>query len=275
MEVKVGGVRLRGVIYIDSVFLLNLVMDLYLLCLTGKALGKKVSLLKVFWGSVAGAAGYCLILCVPGISYPHKVLFGMIPVGGLMVKTACKTRGPGELFRAMGVLFTFSFLMGGFIIFVKGKSAFAARGDSVAIILGLGFGGYVLGRKLTELWRKKRNNHFCRVTLPGDEGPLELAALIDTGNGLVEPVSGNPVAILDAERWESLKTWMKPEKYKAIPYHSIGREKGVMEGYEIGGVSVKGDDGEERYDKMIVAVFKGNVAGDGSYQMILPPELAI
>ena len=46
MEVKGCGVQLQGIIYIDSIFALNLVMDLYLLLLTAKALGKTVSYLK-------------------------------------------------------------------------------------------------------------------------------------------------------------------------------------------------------------------------------------
>lgn len=275
MEVNGCGVQLQGIVYIDSIFVLNLVMDLYLLLLTAKALGKTVSYLRIFAGSVMGAAGYCLILCVPGISYILKVLLGMIPVGGLMIKTACGTKGIRELLRAMGYLFTFSFIMGGLIIFLKGKiRAFAGR-DKAVILAGLGFAGYVLCRKLIEKWRRKKNSHFCQVILQGDEGNVEVSALIDTGNGLVEPFSKKPVAILDADKWEGLKKWMKPEKYKIIPYHSIGKDKGVMEGYEIDTMKVKGNDGEKRYDKVIITVFKGKVSGDGSYQMILPPELSI
>ena len=113
------------------------------------------------------------------------------------------------------------------------------------------------------------------MVFQGDEGYVEVSALIDTGNGLVEPFSKKPVAILDADKWEGMKKWMKPEKYKVIPYHSIGKDKGIMEGYEIDTMRVKGNDGEKQYDKVVVTVFKGKVSGDGSYQMILPPELSI
>lgn len=275
MEVKGCGVQLQGIIYIDSIFLLNLVMDLYLLLLVARTLGKTVSYLRILAGSMIGAAGYCLILCVPGISYILKVLLGMIPVGGLMIKTACRTKGIKELLRAMGYLFTFSFIMGGFIIFLKGKVRTFVKGDMAVILAGLGFAGYVLCRILAEKWRRKKSSRFCRVVLQGDAGNVEVSALIDTGNGLVEPFSKRPVAILDADKWEGLKKWMKPEKYKIIPYHSIGKDKGVMEAYEVDTMKVKGDDGEKQYDKVIITVFKGKVSGDGSYQMILPPELSI
>ena len=181
------GVQLQGIVYIDSIFVLNLVMDLYLLLLTAKALGKTVSYLRIFAGSVMGAAGYCLILCVPGISYILKVLLGMIPVGGLMIKIACGTKGIKELLRAMGYLFTFSFFLGGFIIFLKGKIRILTEyGDSAAALAGMGFAGFALLQSLLKAYRKRSRNHFCKVRLLGDGGAVAFTALIDTGNALVD-----------------------------------------------------------------------------------------
>lgn len=268
--------QLQGTIYIDSVFLLNLVMDLYLLTLTAKVLGKTATYTRIFAGSVIGAMGYCIVLCLPGISYMLKVLLGMLPVGALMIKIVCRTKGMKELLRGEGCLFFISFLTGGFIIFLRGKIPFLkGREDSLAAIAGMGFVSWVIGRKMTAALRKRKQDHFCRVRIPGDNGTLEVMALIDTGNGLIEPVSKKPVAILEADEWKQLKRWMKPDKYKIIPYHSIGRENGILEGYEIDAVEVQGEAGEKRFDKVIIAVFKGKISQKGSYQMILPPELSI
>ena len=104
---------------------------------------------------------------------------------------------------------------------------------------------------------------------------VEVMALIDTGNGLTEPISKKPVAILEENEWKKLKIWMKPEKYKIIPYHSIGKERGMLEGYEIDALEIKSDAGDKRFDKVIIAIFKGKISQKGSYQMILPPELSI
>lgn len=276
MEVKDCKVQLQGTIYIDSVFLLNLVMDLYLLTLTVRMLGKTATYSRILAGSAAGAAGYCIILCLPGISYMLKVLFGMIPVGMLMIKITCRTKGLKELFHALGYLYILSFLMGGFIIFLKGKSrVLTEHGDSAVTLAGAGFAGFVSIKKLLLMYQKRQKAHFCKVSIPGDEGTLTIAALIDTGNGLIEPVSRKPVAILDADEWKNLKLWMKPEKYKLIPYHSIGKDSGMLEGYEIDAMEVNGSMGRKQFEKVIVAVFKGKVSRKGSYQMILPPELSI
>ncbi len=275
MEVKDCKVQLQGTVYIDSIFLLNLVMDLYLLALTAKLLGKTVAYPRIFAGSAVGAAGYCMVLCLPRVPYMLKVLFGMLPIGILMIKITCKTEKIRELLRGVGYLYFSSFCLGGFIIFLKGKGGiFAGHGDSIAALAGLGFAGFAVCSKAIGAYRKKRGEHFCKVSILGDRGLLTISALIDTGNGLVEPVSQKPVAILEAEEWENLKLWMRPEKYKVIPYHSIGKDKGLLEGYEIDAMDVKGSMGEKRYEKVIVAIFRGKVSGKGSYQMVVPPELS-
>ena len=268
--------QLQGTIYIDSVFLINLVMDMYLLALTVKILGRTATCPRIFAGSAVGAVGYCIVLCLPEIPYPWKVLLGMVPVGGLTVKIACGTKGFGELLRGLGILFSCSFFLGGFILFLREKVIlFAGHGDSIAVLFGVAFIGFVFLKKLISLYKKKKRELFCKVSLLGDSGIVEFAALIDTGNGLIEPISRKPVAILDVDQWKNLERWMKPEKYKIIPYHSLGKENGVMEGYEIDTMKVKGKDNEKQFDKVIIAIFKGKVSGKGGYQMILPPELSV
>ncbi len=276
MEVKDCKVQLQGTVYIDSIFLLNLVMDFYLLALTGRVMGRTATFPRILAGSLAGALGYCVILCLPGITYMLKVLFGMLPVGALMIEIAYPTKELKGLIRGEGYLFTFSFLIGGFIIFLKEKIPLSqTQSDSITAVAGMGFLGFVLCRGILCRLKRRRQNHFCRVYLPGEGGRLEFTALIDTGNGLIEPVSQKPVAILEEKEWSRLKIWMRPEKFKMIPYHSIGQNKGMLEGYEVDTMEVRGEAGERQFDKVIIAVFKGRISQKGSYQMILPPELSI
>lgn len=268
--------QVPNTVYIDSVFLLNLVMDLYLIKLIAKVLGKTATYPAILAGSMTGALGYCTVLCIPGVSYGVKVLLGMLPVGMLMIKVAFHTKGFAELFRIMGYLYFFSFVLGGLIIFLKGKMPFLRQyEDSLRVVLLLGFVGYAVCAGGIARWKLSRNNCFCTVMIAGDEKPVKVRALIDTGNGLLEPISHKPVAVLDEEVWINLKRWMRPEKYKIIPYHSIGKEKGLLEGYEVDEMVVKGSTGKKQFEKVIIAVFKGKVSGKGSYQMILPSQLSI
>lgn len=263
---------MQRTVYIDSIFLSNFIMDLLLLFLTAGTLRKSTTFLNTLSGSLLGAAGYCLILCLPG-SYPVKVLFGLLPITALMIKTGCGTKGLKELLYGMGYLFTYAFLLGGFMLcLIRNIPFLRERKDSVLTVLAIGVLGFLactIG--LYEYGRRKRN-HFCRVALPGDEGEIEVFGLVDTGNGLRDPVSGKEVAILEEKVWRNMRKSIRPEKYKIIPFHSIGRERGILEGYEVDLIRLQDETGCRELHNVIIAVFQGKISVKGDYQMILPPQ---
>lgn len=263
---------MQRTIYIDSVFLINLVMDLFLLTLTAKALKKPAAFLRLLGGSTFGAFGYCLMLCLPKIPESFWMLPGMLLLAAGMIKLGCQVKGKKELLYGLGYLYTYSFLLGGFMLFLMKKSiVFRKYRNSVFFILLLGYLGFALCK--AGLWHQKRKekNHFCKVTIEGDDSKFSVYALVDTGNGLIEPVSKKPVAVLEEEVWQSMKKWMRPEKFKLIPYHSIGREKGILKGYEVDGIQIEEEMGKKQLDHVIIAVSPGKVSAQGNYQMILPP----
>ncbi len=265
-----------GVIYIENILILNLIMNFYLLKLTAKVLRLKPCLRRLILGSVVGAVGYCLIISIPYVSYTVKVMTGMLPVGILMMKLGLNITGIKALCYGTGWMFTFSFILGGFILFLKGKLPVVYEGAQGGIvIITCGLLGYELFKSAIVVHRNKAQNKFCTVRLDTDMGWVKIAALVDTGNGLMDPVSKKPVAILEEEIWRSMTKWIRKEKYRVIPYHSIGKEHGILEGYEVGRFEVEGDTGIKTQSNVIVAVFKGKLSECGSYQMILPPELLI
>lgn len=262
-------------IYIDSVFLNNFVMDLFLITLTAKTLKKTAAFLRITAGSLLGAAGYCLILCLPGISYFLKVIFGMIPVAVGMIKLGCRTKGLKELLYGLGYLFTYSFLTGGFMLFLIRRIPFLKlHEDAFILILLIGYVSFSFCIWGLNRYKRNRQNHFCRVELDGDDESILVCGLIDTGNGLTEPVSGKPVAILEEEIWKKMSHLKKPEKYRIIPYHSIGKTNGILEGYEIEKIRIEYEMGTRELTHVLIAVFNGKLSVKGEYQIILPPQWA-
>ncbi|MBO5056909.1 MAG: sigma-E processing peptidase SpoIIGA [Lachnospiraceae bacterium] len=262
-------------IYIDRVFLNNFVMDLFLITLTVKTLKKTATFFRILTGSLLGAAGYCLILCLPGIPYFLKVIFGMVPVAMGMIKLGCRTKGLKELLYGLGYLFTYSFFTGGFMLFLIRRVPFLkSHKDSFLLILLTGYVSFSFCVWGLNKYKKSRQNHFCRVELEGDDESILVCGLIDTGNGLTEPLSGKPVAILEEEVWKKMNGLKKPEKYKIIPYHSIGKENGILEGYEIEKIRIEYETGTRELAHVLIAVFNGKLSVKGEYQMILPPQWA-
>ena len=266
----------EGNIYLEDIFLLNLIMNLYILKLTGSVLKCKTGFFRVFAGSLLGAAGYCTVLCIPNITYGWKLLFGMFPIGIWMIRLSLGIKGRKELLYTAGWMFTFAFLLGGFIIFLKGKLPFIYwYKNTMFLVAGAGFMGYELLEKGLEVYFRRREEVLRKVRISADMGDLVITALVDTGNGLVDPVSQKPVAVLEEESWQKMTRWMQPEKYRVIPFHSIGKEHGLLSGYEVGLMEVEGEIGVRQHKNVIIAVFKGKLSKTGGYQMILPPELSI
>lgn len=260
-----------NVLYIDSIFLINFVMDLFLLTLTVKSLKNTATFARILTGSLIGAGGYCLVILLPHISYPVKVALGMIPTTVVMLKAGCNVKGVRQLCRGMGYLFTYSFLLGGFILFLRNNvPLFKKKELSVWLILLAGYFGFQICIWGIRNYKKAVGNHFCEVEMAGDKEPITVLGLVDTGNGLRDPVSGKEVAVLEEEVWRKM-TWAKrEEKYKAIPFHSIGKSHGIMDGYEVNRIVVKTQSQTRELYEVPVAVYKGKLSVKGEYRMILP-----
>lgn len=264
---------MTNVLYIDSIFLINFVMDLFLLTLTVKTLKKTATLTRILMGSLIGAMGYCLVLVLPQISYIVKVVFGMIPITVLMLKVGCNVKGVWQICYGMGYLFTYSFLLGGFILFLRNKVFFFKEKElSIWLILSIGYIGFRICIWGIRSYKKTAQSLFCEIEIAGDEEPITVLGLVDTGNGLKDPVSGKEAAVLEEEVWKKM-TWAKrEEKYKVIPFHSIGTKHGILEGYEVNRIVVKTRSETRELREVPVAVYKGKLSVKGEYRMILPPS---
>lgn len=135
----------------------------------------------------------------------------------------------------------------------------------------------MLGYQAVSWWiaqaAKKRAADIYKVKLRGEYNEIELDALLDTGNSLREPVSGKPVSVVEEACLLQLAGIKAPEKLKAIPYHSVGRNHGIMEGYEVPEIVIEGKEESMRWQKVIVGISRNKISANGKYQMILHPDL--
>jgi hypothetical protein len=102
---------------------------------------------------------------------------------------------------------------------------------------------------------------------------ISTKALYDSGNLLTEPISGKPVSII--EKTKALTDWMTntPEKYKAIPYKSVGNENGLLEGMVIDQLVIQLDNEQVVEDNAVIALYDGKISKGGNFSMILNHDL--
>ena len=260
-------------VYIEKVFVINLVLNIFILILTAKTLKLVVPNLRILIGGVIGAFGYCLILPLP-VTYSVKVLIGLIPVSILMAKITYKTVGFKNVLRQTGYLFIYAFLTGAIMLFILQHVPLAGLyTDKVLVILILGYVVFVAVDFFHKWNRQHQENVFTKVSIPCGLEEITVTALIDTGNGLIEPISKKPVTILEETVWELIEPLKKPEKTKVIPYHSIESTKGIMTGYEIETIYIEHSGQRIKCENVIIAQAPGRISASGEYQMILNPQM--
>lgn len=217
-------------LYVDSLFLVNFVMNLYLLILVNRSTLRTATRRGMVLGAFAGAVVYLLPFLVSGPAW-LKWSFSLSAGAGLMIVIAFHPGTIRAFFKMLRQLFWYSFLMGGLLLFAGSTMPFLQRfAGGICGVLGLGALGFLLAGYIQNADRRQRRAASCKAVLIYGKTRVCTTALLDSGNSLREPISGKPVSIIDAGLYQALWKGEKPF-YRAIPYHSIGRARGILKGY--------------------------------------------
>lgn len=258
------------ILYIDRLFFLNFCMDFFALMLTNISLGRKASHLRMILSACTGAIGCIAVLFLPGLPLAAKVLTGSIGLSVIMIWILYPKEKVQFFVKALTNLYGFSFLLGGVLIFLKRYIKTDGNNYIFTVLLP---SAVVFFLVRFFLMRKREVQNECEVILNCGEKQLKVKAFIDSGNMLTEPISKKPVSIVEAECLKNAEIFMPDEKCKAIPYHSVGKQNGILIGYEFPEMRICAQNMEKSLKKVIVAVSNDRLFVKGKYQMILHPKL--
>lgn len=271
----ITGMEVIGIyaVYIDVFLVQNVLMDLQLLLLTMLLLREKVIFLRLLAASLVGGAGAVMILLSGigfGITYVLLVLVLDLAMLLVCVRKPIKGR-PAFQKLVMGIIDLYG------MVFAYGKLMECAGrlvGERLAQILVI---GVIIGIVIFILAYRSlmEPRHIYEVTLTEEGENVICRALFDTGNLLTDPISGKPVSVV--EETALMKGWLEkyPQKYKIIPYQSVGREHGVLEGIVVDELVIKKEQEQVVKKGAVVAFYKGKLSKNGDFQMILNHSLMI
>lgn len=254
-------------LYVDVLFLVNFMMDYILLLLVRRMLKCTATHGRICIGAAIGAALTCFIVIVP-VSYVVKFLFSYLFINTFMLVTGLKIRKIKTLVKAVILLYIGTFLLGGILGYIR---QYVRVGS---LLLATAIAGYYV---ILGIWNflsrmRKVQDTICRVKLHHNGRVCEINGLIDTGNQLKDTVSGQPVSVLDRETVKELLGDSIPEGLRYIPYHSIGKEQGVMALLRIERMCVHRQE-ECWLEKPLIAISEEQISKTNEYQMILNPNL--
>ncbi len=263
-------------LYVDSFILVNFCMNLYLLLLINERTHRTATRLRLLLGAAAGALLFLLPFFYQGPGWA-RILFGVVPGAGVMLLCAFRIRSVSAFIRMFRLLLFYSLLFGGGLLFVLrcAVRVLPQFGEYLTGIFGMmGAGAAVF---LLLFYRREREESgLCAATLVRGEKSVRVTALIDSGNRLTEPVSGKPVSVLDREvfdrLWEGEDTY-----YRAVPYHSVGKDRGILRGYFLPEIRLELDGVIKICREVCVAVEEqgafGRRGGEREVKLILNPLL--
>ena len=284
------------VIYVDTLFLLNGMIDYLLLLGAARLAGEPLRRLRFLAGAVLGGL-YAVALFLPGLGFLAHPLC-RLACALLMLLAAYG--GSRRLVRQGVIFLALSCALGGGVLAIGllggrglalgGKGVYYAPFDLKLVLLSAA-GCYVL---LTLALRgvgrhTAASGELVPVRLELDGRRAELTALVDTGNTLTDPASGQPVMVAEGEALgglyppdggltrgdlldpagavERLGMGRWRGRFRLLPYRAVGVERGLLLVLRVDRAVLAGRD----RGPQLVALSPTPVSDGGGYRALVGP----
>ena len=281
------------VIYIDTLFLLNALVDYLLLLAAARLAGEPLRRWRFALGAALGGL-YAVAIFLPGLDFLSHPLCRLASAA-LMLLTAYG--GSRRLLR-QGILFlalTCAFgggvvaigLMGGTGLSL-GRGVFYSALDLKIVLLSAAVCYGVLPLVFQRLAQHTGTaGELARIRVRLGDRAVSLTALVDTGNTLTDPVNGAPVLVAEGERTASLfpmdhrpnpsdlrdpaagltrlGTGEWRSRFRLLPYRTVGVDRGLLLAVRTDGVEVNG----KGRGPVLVALSPTPVSDGGGYQALI------
>ncbi len=276
------------VIYVDSLFFLNFIIDYLLLLITARVCSLRLHRWRYLLGALLGA-GYALCSVLPGMGFLSSGVM-KIALGAAMALVAYG--GERRLLMCAVAFMAVSAAFGGAVwgaSMLSGSIPTASSPLRVSLrVLLLSFAVCYAAVALVFRNQGKRVERSLTTLTVEMCGRLAvIKALKDNGNELIDPVTGAPVIVASAgavlpllpkgaetglrsggalELFESLSRFSELSgRIRLIPFSSVGTPGGLITAFRPDAIVV---DGEARYDALI-AISATELCPDGQYAAVI------
>jgi len=284
------------VIYLDTLFFLNGLVDYLLLLAAARLAGEPLRRIRFGAGAVLGG-GYAVGIVLPGLGFLGHPL---CRAASCLLMLVTAYGGSRRLLRQGVIFLALTCAFGGGVMAIgllSGRGLTLGRGvfysvlDVKTLLLSAAACYALLTGAMQRVGRHTAaSGELQPVQLHLGGRQVELTALVDTGNTLTDPVSGRPAMVAEGEAvWPLFPAEHRPSvrdmrdpagglqrlgteewkgRFRLLPYRSVGVERGML-------LAVKVDswilNGEER-GPLLVALSPTPVSDGGGYRALIGPE---
>lgn len=205
-------------IYLDLVFLINLIMDFYILSGVKFLLRLQTKLYRIILGSLTGSLSIILLffkLSTIEINI-YKILISI-----LMIYI---TFGRNKFFNKLFYMYIISIVLGGSMYLINDSLGYSVdsfifinNGYSINIIILLIISPFIIYLYIKEFMKfKKRINTIYNVIIKFKSKSINIEGFLDTGNKLIDPYFHRPIILVN-KKYINLKN----RKIIYVPFSSL------------------------------------------------------
>lgn len=292
-------------IYIDIIIVENLIMNYIILYATGLISKSKISHSRLFLASSIGSI-YAIMEYISRLNI-YSNIFVKIILSIVIIYIAFYPQNVKSLLKKLVLFYLTTFTFGGvatYLIYVlKPQNIIIKNGMYVGTyVLKVIFIGAIVGTFILIIAFKFAKNKItkkdmiCKVKIKLNGKEIVLDTMVDTGNMLKEPLTGNPVVVVEKT---SLYDLMPKEilnntelilggdfgkipenikneyisRLKIIPFSSLGKQNGMLIGIKPERLEVINEQSEERKDNAIIGIYNKSLTKRGEYNALIGIDL--
>ncbi|MCF0148376.1 MAG: sigma-E processing peptidase SpoIIGA [Clostridium sp.] len=259
------------VIYIDILLAENFIINLFLLLISLKIL--RYRYYKTVYLAATLGSLYTLVLFMDYkllVTLPFKfivvILMIMISTKNINLLKLIKSGATFIIisFTLCGITFAFS-MIENYDSFLGNYSINNYSIKYLVLSLMLLYIGIV---RISDYLKDRSlvNNFIFDVEISNKDSSIVIKGLLDTGNGLREPVTNLPCIIIESNFLEAFD--INSDEEFSIPYSTIG-EFGSLKGFKSKEVRIRGEDREWKSIEVIVCKCKNKLSKNNEFNALL------
>lgn len=284
-------------VYLDIIFLENLCINCIILLATAIICKNTISITRILLSSLIGSIYAVVVYLSIAEIFSNTILKVLLSV--CMVHIAYNSRNIKILLKQLLIFYLTSFTFGGvafaLLYFVKPQEILIKNGVLIGTYpIKIALTGVIVGFIIITIafknYKKKlsKKDMFCNITISFKNRYKTIKAMIDTGNLLKEPLSGNPVVVVEKEELQdvipneilnnvekiisgeyTLNLNEYSSKFRVIPFTSLGKENGLLLGIKIDNLQVEYDDQESNVKGAIIGIYNKKLTKTNTYNALI------
>ena len=292
-------------IYIDVIFLENLIMNSIILYATAIILKIKPKTIRVILSSAIGSI-YVIITYITKIEIYTSIILKLI-LALVMIYMAFRPHSVKKMWKQIAIFYLTSFVFGGvtlyLIYFIKPQEVLIKNGvfvgEYILKVIMLGAIVAFITIKISLKIIKTKITHkdmFCKISIKLNQKIIETKAMIDTGNLAKEPITNTPVVIIESSLLENfipnqilnnlenilcgdfskISEELQEKyisKFRCIPFSSLGKQNGMLLGLKVDEIEVETEYEKKIVNNIIVGIYDKSLTKKGEYRALIGIDL--